>query len=162
MFPKNISMSTVLIKTDLSDEETKIYTIETNLIQRGFKDLKISEQVFAIGLRYNKLFSERKIKGISDKLYFIENGKRSKNVPVEHKWTSRDATAEEYGISPATVARLLRLNKLIDEFKELVDKDNLKPRSAVDISFMTKEQQWLTYSVMAKTLNYWYASFPMF
>lgn len=42
------------------------------------------------------------------------------------------------------------MNKLIDEFKELVDKENIKLRSAVDISFMTEEQQKLTYSVMVK------------
>ena len=42
------------------------------------------------------------------------------------------------------------MNRLIDEFKELVDKENIKLRSAVDISFMTEEQQKLTYSVMMK------------
>ena len=68
---------------------------------------------------------------------------------MEHS-TTREATAEQYGISSATVARLLRVNKLIDEFKELVDKENIKLRSAVDISFMTEEQQKLTYSVMVK------------
>lgn len=140
-----------VVKTDLSDEDAEIYVVETNLIQRGFKDLKISEQAFAVGLRYSKLFDERKLKGINDELYLIENGKPNPNadVPVEHL-TTREATAEQYGISSATVARLLRVNKLIDEFKELVDKENIKLRSAVDISFMTEEQQKLTYSVMVK------------
>ena len=140
-----------VVKTDLSDEDAEIYVVETNLIQRGFKDLKISEQAFAVGLRYSKLFDERKLKGINDELYLIENGKPNPNadVPVEHS-TTREATAEQYGISSATVARLLRVNKLIDEFKELVDNENIKLRSAVDISFMTEEQQKLTYSVMVK------------
>ena len=140
-----------VVKTDLSDEDAEIYVVETNLIQRGFKDLKISEQAFAVGLRYSKLFDERKLKGINDELYLIENGKPNPNadVPVEHS-TTREATAEQYGISSATVARLLRVNKLIDEFKELVDKENIKLRSAVDISFMNEEQQKLTYSVMVK------------
>lgn len=125
--------------------------METNLIQRGFKDLKISEQAFAVGLRYSKLFDERKLKGINDELYLIENGKPKPkdDVPMEHS-TTREETAEQYGISSATVARLLRVNRLIDEFKELVDKENIKLRSAVDISFMTEEQQKLTYSVMEK------------
>ena len=68
---------------------------------------------------------------------------------MEHL-TTRDATAEEYGISSSKVARLLRVNKLIDEFKALVDKGNIKLRSAVDISFMTEEQQKLTYSLMVR------------
>ena len=142
-----------VVKTDLSDEEAEVYVIETNLLQRSFQDLKISEQAFAVGIRYSKLFDERKLKAISDELYFIENGKHKpeaeQNVPVEHS-TTRDATAEEYGISSSKVARLLRVNKLIDEFKALVDKGNIKLRSAVDISFMTEEQQKLTYSVMVK------------
>ena len=104
-------------------------------------------------IRYSKLFDERKLKAISDELYFIENGKHKpeaeQNVPVEHL-TTRDATAEEYGISSSKVARLLRVNKLIDEFKSLVDKGNIKLRSAVDVSFMTEEQQKLTYSLMVR------------
>lgn len=142
-----------VVKTDLSDEEAEVYVIETNLLQRSFQDLKISEQAFAVGIRYSKLFDERKLKAISDELYFIENGKHKpeaeQNVPVEHL-TTRDATAEEYGISSSKVARLLRVNKLIDEFKALVDKGNIKLRSAVDISFMPEEQQKLTYSLMVR------------
>ena len=127
-----------VVKTDLSDEDAEIYVVETNLLQRSFKDLKISEQAFAVGLRYNEL-------------YLIENGKPKPNadVPVEHS-TTREATAEEYGISSSMVARLLRVNKLIDEFKAIVDKGDIKLRSAVDISFMTEEQQKLAYSVMVK------------
>lgn len=127
-----------VVKTDLSDEDAEIYVVETNLLQRSFKDLKISEQAFAVGLRYNEL-------------YLIENGKPKPNadVPVEHS-TTREATAEEYGISSSMVARLLRVNKLIDEFKAIVDKGDIKLRSAVNISFMTEEQQKLAYSVMVK------------
>ena len=113
-----VSSVPAVVKTNLSDEEAEIYVIDTNLLQRSFKDLKISKKP--------------------------ETGK---DVPVEHL-TTREATAEEYGISSATVARLLRVNKLIDEFKALVDKENIKLRSAVDISFMTREQQQLTYSLM--------------
>ena len=42
------------------------------------------------------------------------------------------------------------MNKLIDEFKAIVDKGDIKLRSAVNISFMTEEQQKLAYSVMVK------------
>jgi ParB family chromosome partitioning protein len=144
-----------VIKVNLSDEDSEIFVVETNLIQRGFSDLKISEQAFAVALRYNKLFDERKRKEICDELYFIENGKHRpedvpvENVPVEHH-TTRDATAEEYGISSATVARLLRIDKLINEFKVLVDRGNIKVRSAVDLSYLTEEQQRNVYKVMTE------------
>ena len=48
-----------VVKTDLSDEEAEVYVIETNLLQRSFQDLKISEQAFAVGIRYSKLFDEQ-------------------------------------------------------------------------------------------------------
>lgn len=148
-----------VVKTGLSDQEAEIYVVETNLIQRGFKDLKLSEQAFAVALRYNKLYDERKLKSITEELYYIENGQKmpkEEEAPDEKcsggtsAGTTRDATAEEYGISAATVARLLRIDKLIDEFKMLVDNENIKVRPAVDISFMTEEQQRLTYNLMVE------------
>lgn len=68
---------------------------------------------------------------------------------MEHH-TTRDATAEEYGISSATVARLLRIDKLINEFKVLVDRGNIKVRSAVELSYLTEEQQRNVYKVMTE------------
>lgn len=65
-----------VVKTNLSDEEAEVIIIDTNLLQRSFKELKISEQAFAVGLRYNKLFDDRKLKAIEDEIYFIENGKK--------------------------------------------------------------------------------------
>lgn len=139
-----------VVKVNLSDEDAEIFVVETNLIQRGFSNLKISEQAFAVALRYNKLFDERKREEICDELYFIENGKhRPEDVPPEHL-TTRDATAEEYGISSATVARLLRIDKLINEFKVLVDRGNIKVRSAVELSYLTEEQQRNVYKVMTE------------
>lgn len=143
-----------VVKAGLTDEEAECYVVETNVMQRGFKDLRISEQAFAISVRYNKLFDERKLQSIRNEAYRIEYGKPdpeavSEDVPLEHQ-TTRDATAEEYGISAATVARLLRVEKLIDELKALIDNGNIKLRSAVDISFMSEEQQRLLYSTMLR------------
>ena len=71
-----------VVKLNLSDEDAELYVVETN-VQRGFSDLKISEQAFVVAFRYSKLFDERKRKSISDELYFIENGKhRPQDVPV--------------------------------------------------------------------------------
>ena len=40
-----------VIKVGLSDEESLVWAVETNLIQRGFSDLKISDQAFAVAMR---------------------------------------------------------------------------------------------------------------
>lgn len=49
--------------------------------------MKINEQAIVVGLRYNKLFDERKLKAINEEINFIENGKKpeaDKDVPAEH------------------------------------------------------------------------------
>lgn len=140
------------IKYNLSDEEALLIVVDTNLLQRGFTDLRISEQAYAVAVRYEKLFDERKLKSITDELYFLENGKHKpaeKDTPKK-KLNTREKTAAEYGISESAVARLLSINKLIDEFKALVDKEDIKVRPAVDLSALTEEQQKILYDVMAE------------
>lgn len=46
--------------------------------------------------------------------------------------------AEEYGLSRASIARLLRINKLSDELKAMVDEGNIKLRPAVELSYIPK------------------------
>lgn len=145
-----------IVKENLSDEEASVYVIETNLIQRGFKDLKISEQAFAIALRYKKLFDSKKIRAINDELQALENGApvghEKSDTPVEHdnKTRLRDITAEEYGIGHSTVARLLRINELTDDLKKMVDEGSIKIRTAVELSFIPHELQAYIYTVIQK------------
>ena len=49
--------------------------------------------------------------------------------------------AEEYGLCRASIARLLRINKLSDELKAMVDEGNIKIRPAVELSYISKEMQ---------------------
>ena len=43
-----------IVKTDLSEEEAYVYVIETNLMQRSFSDLLISEKAAVLKARYEK------------------------------------------------------------------------------------------------------------
>ena len=43
-----------IVKTDLSEEEAYVYVIETNLMQRSFSDLMISEKAAVLKARYEK------------------------------------------------------------------------------------------------------------
>ena len=149
-----------IVKENLSDTEAEVYVIETNLIQRGFKDLKISEQAFAIALRYKKLFDSKKIRAINEELQALENGvpvghgesTDKDGVPLGHESKSRvrDLTAEEYGIGQTTVARLLRINELTDDLKKMVDEGSIKIRTAVELSFIPHELQAYIYTVIQK------------
>lgn len=145
-----------VIKENLPDEFAEVYVIETNLLQRGFKELKISEQAFAVSVRYKRLFDSRKLKAISDELAMLEGGNQMR-APVEHGKDggdnyirTRDMTAEEYGISHATVARLLRINELSKELKAMVDDGNIKIRPAVELSYVPKEMQAMLVKLMSE------------
>ncbi|MBQ7794254.1 MAG: ParB N-terminal domain-containing protein [Clostridia bacterium] len=143
-----------IVKENLSDTEAEVYVIETNLIQRGFKDLKISEQAFAVGMRYKKLFDSRKLKDIDSELLALENGKpvNENCYPVDNKVKGRSVSyaAEEYGISTASVSRLLRINELTDDLKKMVDEGSIKIRTAVELSFIPHELQAYIYTVIQK------------
>lgn len=141
-----------IVKENLSDTEAEVYVIETNLIQRGFKDLKISEQAFAIALRYKKLFDSKKIKAITDELRMIEQVKITERPPVGDGSGKRIETiaAEEYGIGHSTVARFLRINELTDDLKKMVDEGSIKIRTAVELSFIPHELQAYIYTVIQK------------
>ena len=58
---KNVA---AVVKETLPDEFAEIYVIETNLIQRGFQELRISEQAFAVAMRYKRLFDKKRLQAL--------------------------------------------------------------------------------------------------
>jgi ParB family chromosome partitioning protein len=62
-------------------------------------------------------------------------------VHDEHKLKSRDSLGEEYGLSGSSVNRLLRVNQLVPEFKNQLDAGELSLVAAVDLSYLTEDEQ---------------------
>ena len=60
----------------------------------------------------------------------------------------RDSVGEEYGLSGSSVARLLRVNYLINPFKDKVDKGSLGMKIAIQLSYLTKEEQEMIHDAM--------------
>lgn len=59
---KLAGLSTVpsIIKAGLTEDEAEMYVIESNVMQRGFENLRISEQAAAVALRHSEMFSQGK------------------------------------------------------------------------------------------------------
>lgn len=125
-----------IIKENLTEEEAEIYVIESNLLQRGFSELKTSEQAQVLALRYEGMFSQGKRNDIINELLALEGKSEQKQ-----KHNSREEVGAEYGLSRNTVARLLRVNKLHDGIKEWVDNGELSVRAAVELSYLSKDEQ---------------------
>lgn len=134
-----------VIKERLSDDEAEMYMIETNLRQRGFDDLKISEQAAVLAMRHSKMFSEEKSRAINEELQKLDGNEPSKS--------KLDITGEEYGMKKDSVARLLRVDKLIPELKPWVDSKQLAVRAAVELSYIPEEEQKLLYSIIKSPDN---------
>ena len=142
-----------VIKVGLSDEEADAFATISNVIQRGFRDLKISEQAFAVAVKYRKLFNEKKLAAIDEELRALESGSKptEQGAPVGHplKGKTRDLISEDYGLGHTTVSRLVRINELCDELKKLVDTGNIKIRPAVELSYLPIDAQKKLYERMS-------------
>lgn len=134
-----------VIKERLSDDEAEMYMIETNLRQRGFDDLKISEQAAVLAMRHSKMFSKEKSRAINEELERLGGN--------EHSKSKLEVTGEEYGMKKDSVARLLRVDKLIPELKPWVDSKQLAVRAAVELSYIPEEEQKLLYSIIKSPDN---------
>ncbi|MCH5199728.1 MAG: ParB/RepB/Spo0J family partition protein [Oscillospiraceae bacterium] len=165
---KKAGLTTVpgIVKENLSDEEAEMYVIETNLMQRGFNDLSISEQAAVIAMRHSQMFNEDKRAAINRELRAMENSQtENDNSEQPEKQSKLAAAGEEYGLSKNTVARLIRINKLLtlyDKFTLAVDLKDLSVRAAVELSYITSktalELIFDKYSVGVVVDNVWHDS----
>ena len=152
-----------VVKENLPDEFAEIYVVESNAMQRGFKELRISEQALAVEMIYKRLKNSEAVRAIEKELSVLEGVKSPMDTcndsnenevksPVDtcEKVDNLKGAAEEYGLSRASIARLLRINKLSDELKAMVDEGNIKLRPAVELSYIPKEMQDMLVKVMSQ------------
>lgn len=132
-----------IIKTGLTEDKAEMFVVESNVIQRGFDNLRISEQAKVIALRHNEMFSQGKRNDILRELAMLENpnADTSTLTPMGSKLDSGKSVGAEYGVSKGSVVRLIRINKLIDELKALVDSGDISIRAGVELSFLSVESQ---------------------
>ena len=113
-----------IVKTDLSEEEAYVYVIETNLMQRSFSDLLISEKAAVLKARYEKGSCQGKRNDIVREIAHLE-GKEdyATSGHGDQKLTTRDSIGKEYELSGSSVGRLLKLNDLMKPLKDMGDRE---------------------------------------
>lgn len=134
-----------IVKTGLSEDEAEMYVIESNVMQRSFENLRISKQAAVIALRHSKMFSQGKRNDILRELTLLENPDAETESatlnPLGSKLDTSQEVGKEYGVSKGSVVRLIRIDKLIDELKAIVDSGNLAIRAGVELSFLSEDTQ---------------------
>ena len=138
-----------IVKTDLSEEEAYVYVIETNLMQRSFSDLLISEKAAVLKARYEKESCQGRRNDIIEEIARMEG----KELPAtcghgDQRLNTRDMLGKEYELSGSSVGRLLKLNDLIKPFKDMVDRGALYTKVALQLAFLPEEEQDMVFRVM--------------
>ena len=138
-----------IVKTDLSEEEAYVYVIETNLMQRSFSDLAISEKAAVLKARYEKEACQGKRNDILEEIARLEG----KEISItrghdDHRLKTRDMIGKEYELSGSSVGRLLKLNDLIKPFKDMVDRGALYTKVALQLAFLPENEQTMVYEIM--------------
>ena len=137
-----------IVKEGLSDEEAYVYVIETNVIQRSFADLAPSEKAAVLSARYEKVISQGRRNDILQEIEEI--GTCGHDV---HKSRSRDGIGEEYGMTGRNIARYMRVDKLIQPFKDMLDAGELTLTAGVELSYLSEDEQATVAERAAAAIN---------
>ena len=130
-----------IVKQGLPADEAEMYVIESNIMQRGFDNLRISEQAAVVAQRHEAMFSQGKRNDIIRELKLLENPNLESELTETPSQTTRDKVGSEYGLSGKTVSRLIRINRLIDELKEQIDNENIAFLAGVQLSYLSDDTQ---------------------
>lgn len=164
---KMAGLSTVpaIIKESLTEEQAIAYVIETNLMQRSFTDLLPTEKAAVLKMRLDTLSCQGRRNDILRELEILE--KRITSVQTERKSPqtqtsvqterkskrsveSRELVGKEYGLSPVSVSRYIRLCYLIDEYKQMVDDGAVSRVVGENLSMLSHEAQRWVYDEAAE------------
>jgi len=141
-----------IVRKGLTDEEALLVVTETNLIQRSFADMSHSERSVVLTAHYRAIAKKSGYRRdlIDEIQELIDPTPRRKTkdkssgqtcAPSGRRLDTRDKLGEQYCLSKNTIARYLRVDKLIPELKERLDTDGIGMRVAEALSYLDKREQ---------------------
>ncbi len=119
---------------NMTDDEATIYMVDSNMHR---EIIMPSEKAFAYKMRLDAM---RRRQGERTDLT---------SAPVGQKF-SRESLAELTGDSHSQIQRYIRLTELIPTLLDIVDEGRIGMRPAVELSYLTKEEQ----STLADAMSY--------
>lgn len=135
----------VVIKDKLTDEEATLIVTETNLMQRSFSDLCHSEWAVALAAHHKTLKKQGVRTDLINEIEKLLNPHEDKEnqtySQVANKSKTLAVVGKAYSLSKDTVARYLRLNKLIPDLLNMVDNEEIAFIPAVSLSYLRESEQ---------------------
>lgn len=143
-----------VIKEGLTEEEATLIVTETNIMQRSFSELAHSERATVISTRHSAM----KNQGVrTDLLNEIEKLSKAPTLaseetfyPMDKKLRTHETIGNEYNLSQASVARYLRIDKLSEAIKDLVDEGKIAMRAGVDLSYLSQGNQEMVETIISE------------
>ena len=123
------------IVKNLTDDEATILMVDTN-IQR--EEILPSEKVFAYKMKLEAMKHQGKR---------VDLEEDTTSDPIGWKLESANKLGAEVGESMTNLRRYIRLTYLIPEFLEQVDNKRIAFRSAVELSYLSKENQYVVQNI---------------
>lgn len=127
---------------DLDDSLATIIMVDTNLNQRQY--IKPSEKAKAYQMRLDAIKSQGKRTDLTS----VQVGQKL------NQQFSRNVLGDENNVSGGTIRRFIRLNNLSPELLKKVDDKKLAFTSAVELSYLSVEQQADLYEVLDSEEKY--------
>jgi ParB family chromosome partitioning protein len=127
------SIPAVIVEAD--DKLAALIVTETNLVQRSFAEMPISEKSKILKNHCENLRNAKKRKG------WIQNlDTESSRTNLSQK-ESRELVGQEYGLTGRDVSRLIRIGNLTARLQKKVDDKKIPVAAAVDLSYLTLQHQ---------------------
>ena len=154
---KELDKKTVpcVIKEGLTPEEAEQYVTITN-IQRSWEELTYSERAAILAEYYGSVEKGGRQKEVLDEINSYLKTYANPVNSMADEGLSPGGTggvrevAEEYDLSKNTVARYIRINTLVDRVKLLLDDGVIPFKAAVELSYISEENQYMFESLMNK------------
>ena len=129
----------------MTDDEARLIFIETNIHQTDLAKLNHSNLSILVNDYYEVIKAQGRrsdlVRDVYQTLSEIEGGDYLTSRPLGKKLNSALETGNKFQMSPRTVSRYLRIHKLIDSLKNLLDKGKISVRAAVELSYLKEKLQ---------------------
>lgn len=126
------------IVREMTDEEATIVMVDSNN-QR--EKILPSEKAFAYKMKLDAMKKQGKRNDLTS----------SPTATKLKEKTTAEIIGEEFGDGKDNVYRFIRLTELIPELLKLVDEEKMKLRPAVELSYLTKEEQQQVFDAIEYT-----------
>lgn len=152
---KQVGKTTVpaIVKSGLTEEEAEQIVDETN-IQRSFEELTHSERAAVLSSHYNAMKKRNVRKEVLSEINsYLQTYANPLNIRAEQGLSQIGTAgvrgaAEELDLSKNMIARYIRVDTLIDGIKLLLDDKEIALMAAVELSYISTENQELFVSLI--------------